>query len=92
MGSKEFKSKPSKKYPIITLQAPYRMLTTMLCRLYNAMDDTSFEISWVLVMVEIVEKGLVFNSEEIMSSNLNQAVKACKEVSQDRPIEFSMSS
>ena len=73
------------------LMTPYQMLDTMLCKLYGLVDSSLFGLSQVPLMSVIFEKGFIFNWVKILSSNLTQEIRACREAPQDKPTRFLMS-
>ena len=51
------------------------MLNTLIFQWYGEKDESTLHTSWVSIMTENVDQGLIFNSRDIISFSLNQAIK-----------------
>jgi hypothetical protein len=49
-------------------------MVVMLCRLYGESDASKFPLSYMPLIYHCVDKGLSFNWDEILSTNLAEAI------------------
>jgi hypothetical protein len=63
--------------PTQYLKEPYRLLNTMICRLYGEETNTHFWMEWFPMDYTMVKTGQVFNWENILAFNIfNRAKEA----------------
>jgi hypothetical protein len=58
--------------PTWYLKIPYRVLNTMICRLYGEESSTHFRMEWFPMAYKISQNGHVFNWETILSFSIAQ--------------------
>lgn len=56
-----FKERTKRLYPIKYLKEPYKLVSTMFCRLYGKKDLQFFKVEWVPLIYQVVEKCNIFN-------------------------------
>jgi hypothetical protein len=86
-----FKSKSNRLYPTQSFKRPYILATTMFCRLYGEKDPQHFKLEWVPLMHQVTEKGKIFNWAQILSANIQQAVRKTVEAPSGFGVGFFMS-
>lgn len=69
-----------------------QILNALMCQLYGERDTIVLWIYWVPIMVEIVNRGPIFNWGAIISSTLNQATKKIVIIDDKQEAYFFMSS
>jgi hypothetical protein len=71
---KQFKLRPTGGYPMTTLRRPYQYMVAMLCRLYGEQDASKFSLSYMPLIYYCTDKGSLFNWDDILSTNLIEAI------------------
>jgi hypothetical protein len=89
---KQFKHRPKGGYPTISLRRPYQYMVSMLCRLYGEPDASHFSLSYMPLIYYCADKGLSFNWDDILSTNLTVALTTVTEAHPGTFPSFHMSS
>jgi hypothetical protein len=84
-ADKSFKIRPSGEYPTSLLRTLYQYVVAMLCRLYGEHDASKFMLSLVPLIYYIVDIGSSFNWDDILSTSLEDSIRAAKETT---PMSF----
>jgi hypothetical protein len=61
--------------PTQEFKRPYKMLNTMICRLYGEEKSTHFHMEWMPMAYTVVKTGKIFNWVDILTFNIFQNVK-----------------
>jgi hypothetical protein len=67
-------------------------MVSMLCRLYGEKDASQFSLSYMPLIYYCMDEGLSFNWDDILSSNLTEAITAVVEAQPGTFPSFHMSS
>jgi hypothetical protein len=73
-ADKQFKLKTITRYPTCLLRRTYQFMLVVICRLYRDSDASKFPLLYMPSIYHSVEKELSFNWDDILSTNLAEAI------------------
>jgi len=89
---KQFKLKPTGGYPITLQMNPYQYMVAMLCRLYREINASNFFILYIPLIHYRADEGSCFKWDNILSTNLAEAITTFTKSHPRTFLNFHMSS
>ena len=89
---KKFRLKKDQEYPTAGLKKYYKLVATMLCRMYGHPDATLFNGTWVSLMYAITMYGTRFNWANIIITSLKSNISAALAPDEGYASKFYMAS